>query len=260
MLQSHLNAIEAVLLAQSIYASNAGHPNLRGGPKEWFIRDFLSSHLPGVLQIGQGEIIDSDSKPKPDPEQYRPQVDIILYRRDLPVISLSKTDKIFLSEGVMATIEVKSSLKKAGKGSLKEACKATFIHKNLKHRLFPIREGSGWFPEQIVSYVIGFDGPKRMCTVAGWLPQICETLKCTPDNMPEMIVVLGKGVVWRINAFPVLKFDQEIDNKTWAYVQQQDKNLCTLFLHMLSWMGWITAPPQIHEYLASLSLSGVDFI
>jgi len=63
MLESHINAIENVLLAQSIAAKNAGHPNLRGGPREWFIRDFLQSHLPSTLEIGQGEIIQFNSKP-----------------------------------------------------------------------------------------------------------------------------------------------------------------------------------------------------
>jgi hypothetical protein len=88
MLKSHINAIESVLLSQSKTASHAGHPNLRGGPREWFIRDFLSAHLPAVLQIGQGEIIDHDSTPNPRPDEYRPQVDIVLYRKDLPIISL----------------------------------------------------------------------------------------------------------------------------------------------------------------------------
>ena len=86
MLQSHINAIEQVLLAQSVAAQNAGHPNLRGGPREWFIRDFLTSHLPATLEVGQGEVIDSASVPNPPKGTYRPQVDIVLYRRDMPKI------------------------------------------------------------------------------------------------------------------------------------------------------------------------------
>ena len=49
MLENHTNAIEKVLLAQSLAARNAGHPNLRGGPREWFIRDFLENHLGAAL-------------------------------------------------------------------------------------------------------------------------------------------------------------------------------------------------------------------
>lgn len=260
MLRSHLNAIESVLLSQSIAASNAGHPNLRGGPREWFIRDFLNSHLPATLKIGQGEIIDPDSEPNPSPDKYRPQVDIILYRRDLPIISLSKNDHVFLSEGVMATLEVKSSLKKTGKGSLKDACKSTIAHRKLKRRTPAIAMGGGWRPDHIVSYVVGFDGPARMSTIATWLPQICEALECKADLIPEMIVVLGKGVIWRIDAFPNLIHDQDTKDKTWAYVQQTEQNLFTLFVHMLSWMGWATPPPDVLGYCESLAHKEVDYI
>jgi Domain of unknown function (DUF6602) len=121
MLASHLNAIEKVLIAQSHVAANAGHPNLRGGPREWFIREFLETHLPTTLEIGQGEIIDVNSPPRPSPGTYRPQVDIVIYRRDVPKITFSRTDAAFLVEGVMATIESKSELKKEG-GGLKEVC------------------------------------------------------------------------------------------------------------------------------------------
>jgi len=65
MILSHTNAIEKVLIAQSRAAQHAGHPNLRGGPREWFIHDFLEDHLPSRLEIGQGEIIDEDSRPDP---------------------------------------------------------------------------------------------------------------------------------------------------------------------------------------------------
>ncbi len=71
MILSHTNAIEKVLLAQSIAANTAGHPNLRGGPREWFIRDFLENHLPSTLQLGQGEIIDEDSKPHPSQKKLQ---------------------------------------------------------------------------------------------------------------------------------------------------------------------------------------------
>ena len=106
MLKSHLDYIEKVLLAQSKIARNPGHPNLKGSPREWFIRQFLEDHLPSNLEIGQGEIIDENSRPK----QKRPQVDIIIYRRDMPKIAYSKYDTAYLAEGVMATIESKSYL------------------------------------------------------------------------------------------------------------------------------------------------------
>ncbi|QTA79880.1 YcgL-like domain-containing protein [Desulfonema limicola] len=128
MLVAHLNAIEYVLLAQSKAAQNAGHPNLRGGPREWFIHEFLESHLPSILEIGQGEIIDENSIPEPSKKEYRAQVDLIIYRRDLPKINYSRNNAAYFAEGVKATIESKSVLTK---DDLKQACEASIYHKSL---------------------------------------------------------------------------------------------------------------------------------
>ena len=65
MLASHINAIEEVLLAQSKTATNAGHPNLRGGRESAVLVILLATHLPSTLEIGQGEIIEVKSKPNP---------------------------------------------------------------------------------------------------------------------------------------------------------------------------------------------------
>ena len=254
MLKSHLNAVESVLLAQSQSASNAGHPNLRGGPREWFIRDFLSTHLPGTLEVGQGEVIDSSSSPRPPRGNYRPQVDIVLYRKDLPKIFVAQDHCAFLAEGVMATIEVKSQLDTE---KLKQASKASLCHKSLTRSIPAIGMGSGWRPEHIISYVVAFDGPPEVRTIATWLSELCEDFKSSPEQLPELIVILGKGVVWRLNSFPALKLDPPPEGYNWAYVQQSEKNLFTLFVHMLGWLGWATPPPNVSGYCAALSFKEI---
>ncbi len=108
MLKSHLNTIEKTLIAQSKISRLSGHPVLQGNPREILIRDFLFSHLPSNLEIGQGAIIDVNSQPN----QKKHQNDVIIYRRDFPKINLSKDDNVYFAEAVMATIEVKSYLNK----------------------------------------------------------------------------------------------------------------------------------------------------
>lgn len=255
MLRSHMNAIEAILLAQSTVASNAGHPNLRGGPREWFIRDFLSAHLPGTLEIGQGEIIDALSPPSPRPGDYRPQVDIVLYRRNLPKITYARDTCAFLAEGAMATIEVKSVLTQE---AVKTACQASLTHKRLQRGIPMHAMGGGWRPQHIVSYLVAFDSRASIATVAGWLTQTSLLLNAAPNLLPEMLVVLGKGLVWRIDTFPDVPIQTATAGHTWAYVQQCDQNLFTFFVHMLSWMGWATSPPNLMEYTQSLALPNID--
>ncbi len=179
MLISHMNAIEQVLLAQSVAAQNAGHPNLRGGPREWFVHDFLRNHLPTILEIGQGEIIDENAIANPPIGSYRNQVDLVIYRRDLPKIIYSPNNAAFLAEGVKATIECKSKLTKI---DLLHACEASKKHKLL------IRSKNQ--KNKIVSYVVAYDcQADHLSTVAEWLPNIKMKLASTPDKLVDMIII-----------------------------------------------------------------------
>lgn len=247
MILSHTNAIERVLIAQSAAARNAGHPNLRGGPREWFIRDFLQNHLPTSLEIGQGEIIDEDSKPNPPKDSYRPQVDIVVYRRDLPRITYSRDNVAFLAEGVIATIESKSMLTKTG---LANACKAAWLHKSLKRS--PPLHAFGVPLECILSYVVAFDGPKNVSTVAGWLPKLAMNLNASHDKLVDMVVVLGKGVVWQRAAFSTIPAFALPAGTRWAYFEQSEKNLFVLFTHMLTWVSSISIPPSALGYVTKV--------
>lgn len=147
-----------------------------------FIRDFLASHLPSILEIGHGEIIDQDSTPEPPQGEYRPEVDIIIYRRDLPKISYSRDNTAFLSEGVLATIESKSVITKE---ELSNACKASAVHKALK-RNKPLHALGDFPPEKIVSYVIDYEGPANISTVANWLPEIAAESEIPDRTLWDM--------------------------------------------------------------------------
>jgi len=254
MLASHINAIEDVLLAQSRTAKNAGHPNLRGGPREWFIRDFLQGHLPSTLEVGQGEIIDCNSRPNPPPGSYRPQVDVVLYRPDVPKISYSATDSAFLAEGVMATIESKSMLTEVELGN---ACKASIAHKSLSRQSFSGMT-VGNLPTEIISYVVAYDGPANMQTVSGWLVNYIRTNNANSDQLVDLIIILGKGVLWRLKSFSALQIPNATSNHNWAFIDQREKNLFTLFAHMLTWTSASSTPPNTLGYAAKVQYQNVQ--
>jgi hypothetical protein len=247
MLLSHLNAIEKVLIAQSATAQNAGHPNLRGGPREWFIRDFLQSHLPTNLEIGQGEIIDEDSKPEPPKGRYRNQVDIVLYRRDFPRITYSRNNAAFLVEGVIATIESKSVLTK---NELKKACIASLNHKNLKRNT--VLHSFGQPDGHLISYVVAFACNQSIINVGKWLREISSDLDVADYKLPDVIIVLGKGVIWNHKAFKLMPELVPPEGTRWAFLQQAEKNLFLLFMHMLTWVPYISVPPSPLGYVSEL--------
>jgi hypothetical protein len=254
MLVSHINAIEKILLAQSAAAWNAGRPNLRGGPREWFIRDFLEDHLPSNLEIGQGEIIDQDSRPNPPPAEYRPQVDIVLYRRDLPKITYSRDNNAYLAEGVLATIETKSAL---DKGELEKACNASSIHKSLI-RNHPIYIPENFNYSDIISYVIAYDCPSTVSTVASWLKKISRDTNTPIEKMVNMIIILGKGTILRRDMAKYIIPETPLSAQDrWIYFENDEKNLFALFAHMMQIVSYFTSPPDTAGY--SLQFSFEEF-
>ena len=253
MLEAHLNAIEQVLIAQSNAAQNAGNPNLRGGPREWFIHEFLESHLPSIYEIGQGEIIDENSTPEPPKGNYRSQVDLIIYRRDIPKIKYSRIDAAYFSQGVKATIESKSVLSRS---DVEQSCMASKSHKSLV-RAF---KSTPQQPEYIISYVVAYDGPQKISTVANWLPDITRQLKAKPEELVEMIIVLGKGIIWRIDACPDFPIPSVPPNRKWAFMEQKGNNLYALFTHMLSWVSNVSPQPDTSGYASYFYFNNVETV
>lgn len=257
MLLSHMTAIETILLAQSLAAKNAGHPNIRGGPREWFLRDFLSNHLPSTLEIGQGEIIDYNSVPSPAKGDYRNQVDIVIYRKGLPKLSYSETDKAYLIEGVVASIEIKSDLTKSEFG---KSCFASKNNKSLTQleivNTYPKRTRRNLF-----TYVVAFNGPTNMQTVSGWIPELLASTSNPIDaeDLIDFVVVLGKGVLWNLEAFPEFLLPSNPNGKQWAFVEQENQNLFTMFVHMMTWLSDNTLSHSLVQYASNASYQNIHF-
>jgi hypothetical protein len=63
----------------------------------------LERFLPSNLLIGTGQIVDNEGSKSN-------QIDIVIYRRDFPVLRTFGAADVYLVEGVVATIEIKSTL------------------------------------------------------------------------------------------------------------------------------------------------------
>lgn len=100
-----------------VSSSIAKHSLILGDAREKFIRDILKNFLPANIVIGTGQIVDQD-------DNLSNQIDIIIYRNDFPVLRTLGTADIYLLEGVIATIEVKSTLNKKTLFEALENCKS----------------------------------------------------------------------------------------------------------------------------------------
>ena len=214
------------------------------------------------MRVGQGEIIDGRSKPN----QKRNQVDVILYRDGFPKIVYAENCSAFLRESIIATIEVKSTI---NLDKFRKACTVSIKHKNRRYiqhpdprrPLDPVGVIEDLTTPIISSYIVAFDGPIQISTVANWLPKIRLEFGITADKLVDMMVILGKGVIWRIESFPQLGGRSILSKNpeaTWAYLEQTDKNLLLLFLHLLSQMTSSSLIPiDILGYAKNVSFSKV---
>lgn len=100
---SHL---EKVLSSELEGADIMDHKPSKGGLRELFVKKILERFLPWGVSIGSGKIYSSHSQKKSR------QIDVIIFDNRFPKFALSgeSEDAIYPLEGVIATIEVKSTL------------------------------------------------------------------------------------------------------------------------------------------------------
>ena len=238
MLYAHMKAVEDHLLAISQVPANSGHSLHKGTPREAFIRTFLEQHLNSTVAIGTGEIVDCNSKPN----EPRNQFDIVIYKRNYPKLDFGGGISGFLAESVMATIEVKSTLDKAG---IEQAVKAAHAAKKLEkneHKSF----SAGYIPPSILSFVVAYDGPAQMKTVHSWVKEAYASQglmepalsgegdrSTIPGPALEGVFVLGKGFLNFDNApygFVSPEIRKTNPEVCWAIAQAERGSLLSLFL------------------------------
>ncbi|HGB0532393.1 TPA: DUF6602 domain-containing protein, partial [Salmonella enterica subsp. enterica serovar Virchow] len=197
MLKTHMNATENHLVSISQIPANAGHTLHRGTPREAFIKEFLSGHLSSNVAIGSGEIIDSNSQPRVQRNQY----DIVIYKNNYPKLDFGGGVNGFLIESVIATIEVKSLLDQSAiDQSVKAAHNAKVLNPSINKSF-----STGWVPPKIINYVVAYDGPAQMNTVYNWILNSHQTNRIplpswnqqtkyqTPGTALDGVVLLNKG-------------------------------------------------------------------
>lgn len=89
--------------AFDLTSSITTHGTMLGDARESFIRNVLSQILPETVHVGTGQIVDHRGN-------NSRQVDVVLYRKDFPIMRSLGQFNVYFIEGVLATMEVKSTL------------------------------------------------------------------------------------------------------------------------------------------------------
>jgi len=98
LLSEFCEETEALLLSSTINQQSI-NPDTPHTLKNHFVNLFLRRFLPSTIQIGSGEIIDHFGTRSTHQK-------LILHRSDFPIFPTTTASKIFLMEGVLASIEI----------------------------------------------------------------------------------------------------------------------------------------------------------
>ncbi|WP_206759869.1 DUF6602 domain-containing protein [Dysgonomonas sp. GY75] len=227
-----MDAYENKLVATSQIPANSGHTLHKGTPRESFIKQYLETHISPNVAIGTGEIIDANSKPR----EQRNQFDIVIYKKSYPKLDFGGGISGFLIESVIATIEVKSTLDQDGiNQSVLAANNVKRLTPNLNHGI-----SIGWIPPKILNFVIAYSGPAQMSTVHRWILNSHQTSKIPLPNWTQQnktsipgtsldgVFVLNKGFV-KLDNTP-LSLNQNGTNGIYTISDGINGNLLMFFL------------------------------
>ena len=190
--------IAQTLAAQASVAGGTGHAVTTGSIRETIVKRFLRPHLPHVFDVRSGVIVDSERK------QSRQQ-DCVIVDTRLPLIDIgSETDAIFVTESVVATIEIKSFL---GSAELSDTLESVAVTKKLTRTGQQSYEKAGISVtlngvRPILSYVFAYDGSGLETLIK----HTSEFAHSHADGgiIPEAICVLNKGVICRSSLMPLV--------------------------------------------------------
>jgi hypothetical protein len=119
--------LEESLTREAKIAGLLGHKGTIGGAREFMVSKCLRSFLPSSVEIGSGVTIDSDGR-------RSRQIDIIIYDPRFPALRTG-AGGLFLVEGVIATVEVKSRLtRKTLEGSLENCASVAILRARCRHK------------------------------------------------------------------------------------------------------------------------------
>ena len=219
----YCSRLRDVLKAQVDLSGGLKSSTDKGYVRETFCSQFLGTFLSSRVMVGSGEVIDSYGG-------QTGQTDIVLYDSQLISFKHSRRIRVFLVEGCLAAVEVKSKLTKQHLFSALDSCMTL---KSLSPSFFPllpnevqpsylltddsfIANGTellkrNWYRiEKYIKprfYVFAFSGPSDILKIRDWVA--CYASELTKDLsyeefirlLPDLICVMDSGLVYKNDGF-----------------------------------------------------------
>lgn len=186
--ESSLNVLNSQYNSTKVLKHNA----TSGQVREQILKDFLSNHLPELVSVLSGQIIDSN-------DNYSKQQDIVLVLKSMPRLPFSSGSDLIFKEGVIATFEIKTKL---NNNVLKSIGQNIESIRNLKSRVGAFGQmgvAHNWPINRILTSIITYEG----ASFESILPIINNEL--SENEKPDLILDLSKGLLIRNHGLLIQK-------------------------------------------------------
>src|SRR5664280_867550 len=185
-IKKHFESMWQILWGKTHLATDLSGVTI-GNVREFFVREFLSLHLPGDLFVSTGHILDAEG-------EASQQIDVLVSHKsgfDLPMGNVS----MVFSDGLVACIEVKSTLKR----------KEFFEQIVPMFRALPNPGQGKPKPLKVVFTVQLENSSQHRSLLEKWA---CEGIRdgtLITDCLPELVIILDNAAVIKGGALECLK-------------------------------------------------------
>jgi len=180
-LQKYCEAAVSILNSQYEATKVFHHAGTAGSAREQILKDFLSAHLPELVTVVSGQIFDSN-------ENYSKQQDIVLVLKSTPRLPFASSSDLIFQEGVVATIEIKTTL---NRDTLRIVGENIVSLRKLERAVVATAQMAvmhSWPPEKILTAIVTYGG-NSLESLASMLT------KMTNDARPDLLLDLSKGLL-----------------------------------------------------------------
>jgi hypothetical protein len=221
---------------REVSGTTSDHGDILGKAREFFVSEILRRFLPQALHVGSGQILASDGR-------LSKQIDILIYRHDMPLLSSLANSNLYFVEGVVAALEVKSFLDSARLCDALENCWSVkvldvdFPSKGAgRSDFFDLRT---YGPD---ACVFGYRGYKTSLSdlkkcLFGWMREKqVESL----SQLPEVIITEGVAVLkndYRFFNFNSNAIRQRLGREPIFIAARDDAPLRWLLRHLIGQIG-----------------------
>jgi hypothetical protein len=222
---------------RQLSGTTANHGDILGKAREFFVSEILRRFLPQALHVGSGEILASDGK-------RSKQIDILIYRHDIPLLSSLASTNLYFVEGVIAALEIKSFLDSARLCEALDNCRSVKVLDGDFPGKFAVQSDFGLRNCGPAAYILGYRGYKTRLSdlkkcLFGWIQKNrIESIL----HLPEVIVTEGVAVVkndYRFNDSNGIR--RRLDREAIFIAAGENAPLRWLLRHLIGQIGGDTS-------------------